>query len=403
MVRHLGFPRVLRNFSPIAAILLVPFLAWPQTGRSYAVLVGVSKYDDRGIQWLKYASRDTNLFQSWLNSSGKNSQVIQIEEGKATLPLVREALRNVLTVKAGPLDDVYLFFSGRGLGTPDYNAGFIFTSESEQSRPASTALSTEELGLFIRQSQAKRIFLFADVCRSPDDLHRNNLIQFKLKDLGKAKTPLSAILGSQPSQLSAELEDRKYGAFSYFLVEGLKSGQKTIQELLDYLMKQLPAGSSTHQKPWEFGPLLAPIGSNGRVQTQLRPRLIRAAFSPPQAEQNAEQSSAFHDELMITAASDPDAAYRLFLSANTALQQQEGQQFAIGLEETGQKVLVQYGQGDQFPNEPGRPGKREFQNAARAFELARDLQDDAAVKVSLDARSSFSQGRAPPLRCENSG
>ncbi len=79
----------------------------------------------------------------------------------ATVGSVRRTVRVALQI-AGPLDDVFLFFSGRGIGTPEAHAGFIVLWDSKESEPVSTVLSTDELNLYIRQSRARRIFLFAD-------------------------------------------------------------------------------------------------------------------------------------------------------------------------------------------------------------------------------------------------
>ena len=344
-------------------------------------MVGVSKYSVRGVDWLKYANLDALAFAGWAKQQGCQNAAIQ--DGDAKVASVRQMVKGALQT-AGPLDDVYLFFSGRGIGTPDAHAGFIILWDSKESEPASTAFSTDELNLYIRQSRARRIFLFADL-RASDRLQPGNLIQFKLKDLvpdrkGAPPGNFSEILGSQPGQFSAELPDPKNpksgsGAFSLVLLKGLQSHANTIQDLFDEIKKQLPAASPTHQSPWQFGPTIAPLRAITRLR--LRPRnpfgavLIRAFFTPGPQQTAADPAS---------------------------------ENDAVASENEGQQVLVEYGEGDQFPDEPGRPQQKDFERAAGAFQKALEIRrqlppdrQDAALLSSLEARKLFCQGRAALL------
>lgn len=357
-------------------MVAVPRVIGAQTG-CRAVVVGISKYSVRGIDWLKYAHLDAQSFAGWVKQHG--CQISALLDEDAKVASVRQGFRDALQT-AGPLEDVYLFLSGRGIGTPDAHAGFIVLWDSKESEPASTALSTDELNLYIRQSRARRIFLFADL-RASDRLQPNNLIQFKLRDLvpDRKNAPpgnFSEILATQPRQFSAELPDPKNlklgnGAFSLVLITSLRGGHAhTVQDLFDELKQQLPRNSPTHQSPWQFGPAIAPLTSVTRLQVPPRNpfgvSLIRASFED--------------------AASDADtvAAHDAVVSENE-----------------GQQVLVQYGEGDQFPDEPGRPQQKDFERAANAFQNALDIrgrlpkdQQDAPLLLSLEARRLFCQGRA---------
>ncbi len=352
-------------------MLLAPLVSQAQTG-CRSVIAGVSKYSVRGVDWLKYANLDAQSFEGWVKQRGCRN--VELQDETATVASVRQAVKDALQT-AGPLDDVYLFFSGRGIGTPEAHAGFIVLWDSKESEPFSTALSTDELNLYIRQSRARRIFLFADL-RASDRLQPHNLIQFKLRDLvpdTKTGPPgkFSEILGSQPGQFSAELPNPENpksgnGAFGLVLLRGLRSGHAaTIQDLFDELKKQLPNASPTHQTPWQFGPAVAPLNNISRGQPRLRnpfgAMLIRASFAPEQAVEDD----------------------------------------AVASENEGQQVLIQYGEGDQFPDEPGRPQQKDFERAASAFQRALDIRQqlpqdrqDAPLLQSLEARNLFCEGRA---------
>ena len=363
----------MRLFLALSCILAASFTADAQTQPPCrAVIVGVSKYDLREIEWLKYAHLDAQAFEKWVKGQGC-SYVTKLDQD-ATLPTVQQALRNALQA-AGSQENVYLFFSGRGLATPDSNPGYMLLWESNENNPKAYSLGTDELNLYIKQSRA-HVFLFADL-RASDMLQPRNLIEFKLKDLVPiTKDPsvgrFSEILATQPGQFSEEVPEKDpkkgNGAFTLVLSRYLASAQvTTVQSLFDLLKKELPAASPhRHQSPWEFGPSNVPLRAPTRLVSRLRnpfgALLIRASYTPDREEEMADPAP--EDE-------------------------------AVASEEEGLKVLARYGEGDQFPDDPKKLKKEDFDGAAQAFQKALGIPGLLPQqRQSIEARSLFCQGRA---------
>ena len=126
------------------------------SGKSYGVVIGVDQYLARGLPWLGYAVRDARLFESHLRSErgGALEGVTVLVDKGATRTKILDALRNVLTVRAGPRDEVFIFLSARGVGSSENRHGLLLGYDGNYENP-STAVKVAELGRLIRQSNAR--------------------------------------------------------------------------------------------------------------------------------------------------------------------------------------------------------------------------------------------------------
>ena len=143
-------------------------LAQP-VGRTHAVVIGVHQYQDvQAIPWLKHAQRDAQLFADHLKSErgGKLDSVTLFTNQNATQANILNSLREVLTVKATPLDTVYIFVSGRGRAAQGSADAYILTTiVARRSRRAQQ--SDYRYSSAISADRGSRVVLFADVCREP--------------------------------------------------------------------------------------------------------------------------------------------------------------------------------------------------------------------------------------------
>ena len=110
-------------------------LAKPKT---YAVIVGISKYQNEGIDKLQFAHKDAEAFANYLksNAGGKvsDSNIILLQNEKATYTAIYQALDWLLEVcKEGDL--VYFFFSGHGdmENSTIYKLGFLISYNTPRS------------------------------------------------------------------------------------------------------------------------------------------------------------------------------------------------------------------------------------------------------------------------------
>ena len=188
-----------------------------------------------------------------------------------TSPNIRNTLNRVLTTEAGDQDEVYIFISARGVATPGLPRGGILGYASQLEKPTSFAVSVEQLSLWIRQSNAGQVYVFADVCRSPGESGYKNRINYWLEQaLGKLDRNIEAFLASQPARRSFEEEGlgggEGHGIFAYFLERGLQQGRAdadrnkivTVRELYAYLREEVRRATKRKQEPLHVGNLDRP-------------------------------------------------------------------------------------------------------------------------------------------------
>ena len=222
-------------------------------GETYAVVVGISDYQDDDIPDLEYADQDALAFAGFLQSPGggsldKDHLKVMLNE-EATLGNFVSALSWLVEV-AQEDDRVMIYFSGHGDVENTINQpGFLLCWDA----PSKVYMAGGTLGLFYFQSYVStlslqnkaKVIVIADACRSgklsgsavdgSQITNANLLNQFANE---------SKILSCQPSEYSIEGEQwgGGRGAFSYHMVNGLygladrnQDGEITLMELRLYL------------------------------------------------------------------------------------------------------------------------------------------------------------------------
>ena len=190
-----------------------------------------------------------------------------------------------------------------------------------------------------------------------------------------------------------------------------KNGVVSSGELVAYLLeRQKPPMTVAARKPSAYGRLLkanatVAAQSNARstsfdwrppptLVASLRLTLpglvpmqaagaLSPAVAPPCRPLTAEESS------------DPLRASAALLAQRSRLRTEEWSSrsdcLALGFERLGQRVVAEYGVGDQFPEDPQKLQQHDFAAAAAAFEAARNLRPSDR---SLQVRELFCAGRA---------
>lgn len=361
------------------------FRAEAQTGRTHVAVFGVSRYSDvRGAASLKYADFDAqdfaSLFQKNLGSSRGAPSITLLANEQATAARMTGVLKTVLA-NASPNDEVLIFVSGRGVKLPDSGAGFVLGYDSRWERGSSTAISINTLAQMFGRSRAGHIYFFADLCRHPPETpDRPNLINLSIREINHPGSKLSALLASRPKQASREMDQWKRGLFCHYLMKALREkaadtdrdGRVSAQELFEYVRDNVRRDSAGAQEPISFG------------DTKSQPVL----------------SVAVARSLPLLAFMGP-LPQGLLAGESEQQQADEAPPEALALEDRGQDVIARYGEGDQFPDDPFRPGKPDFERAANDFGAALNLRPVAAgdpveeeIRRSLAARMWFCRGRA---------
>lgn len=248
-------------------------------GERYAVIIGVSKYQNsgNGIANLRYADRDAQGFRDFIESpQGGNlakDHVMALFNEDATVQNVRSALYTFLT-RARPQDMVILYLAGHGAPDPNDSRNLYFlTYDTQLDDMGGTALPMWQLqDVFAHALKTKHVVAFNDSCHAfgvsgqrYGIVKQNNLVnQYVEKSVSEGGGVI--ISSSDISELSAE--DEKWGGghgvFTYYLLKGLqgaadsnKDGTVTAAEIFNYVERSVHDATAGNQNPRANIPELA--------------------------------------------------------------------------------------------------------------------------------------------------
>jgi len=254
-----------------------PAREMPQVqSRRWAVVIGISEYQDSRIPTLRYASTDATAFYDWLVSpeGGRYppSQVRLLLNDAATARMIREALFSWLG-QAIEEDIVTIYFAGHGSpDTPDTPENlYLLPYDAQYGSIASTGFPMWDVETALeRFIDARRVVVIADACHSGGvgeafDVARRgnpemeaNPVAAGLQGLTQVGDGIAVISAADDNQFSYEGQQYGggHGVFTYYLLEGLggeadynKDGSVTLGELIPFLSEQVRRATRNAQSP----------------------------------------------------------------------------------------------------------------------------------------------------------
>ncbi len=222
------------------------------TGRRYAIIIGVSEYDPReGISSLPYTINDATRLRNILcDKCGftKDRTKLHITSDGIDPPTRSNILASIqyISETAGPDDLILLFFAGHGSEILDNP--YLLTADTRMNVVAKTALDVYEINSTLRNSEARCVIRIFDACRAPFSKGRGldgrmtDALQESLFTTGTGWANISSCSSGQYSYETGEFEQ---GVFSYYLCEGLSGkaaddqGLVTLENLVSYIKTNL--------------------------------------------------------------------------------------------------------------------------------------------------------------------
>jgi tetratricopeptide (TPR) repeat protein len=349
-----------------------------------AVLIGVSLYKDTSFTLLPHAREDAIAFRDWFQNNatcGSGAQasgkpvVSLLTDGQATQTAIMRELSTVL-LTAGRDDEVFVFISARGIKTPDYGEGYLLGYDGMRGKLHPSGVSVQNLRDVLPSRGVGRVFFFADISR---DLPNQNQIVSHLQGSLAGNPRLGAVLSAKPRQISSDAGGYPLGLFTHFLMEELQANRSrkvSLENLYQNLRRKVLEASKSKQEPVWFG------DHSAIVELAPREQVLLASLGSP-----LRGALAFQQPQALT----PPAAD---IVAGPLAR-------AFHFEQEAQPVLLRYGEGNQFPDDPLRPGAVDFDRAADQFEKALQTlpslpvtELDDRLRASLTARMLFCRGRA---------
>ncbi|OPY86383.1 MAG: Caspase domain protein [Smithella sp. PtaU1.Bin162] len=231
-------------------------------GSSWAVVIGISKYKYSGSQLpnLVFADDDAKIFARALGSLGwSDSHIKLLLNEDATQRNIMIALESWLT-KAGPNDQIILFWAGHGYPDPEDPEKVYFACyDTDVSTPA-TGYRMDYVRRALEERKAKNVILFADTCHAGKLITRSEggrgiSIVPDLNKLVREKTIPKGwvfMVGADTDRQAIEHTSWSNGAFTHSLIKGLngeadgfqsaglKNGVVTMGELKAYMTAVMP-------------------------------------------------------------------------------------------------------------------------------------------------------------------
>jgi predicted Zn-dependent protease len=277
----------MRGFLILLIILLIPVslllaqstntvaLSKPAgTGKTYAVVVGISKYESTGIPQLEFAHKDAIFFADYLKSKAGGSvpeeNIRLLVNESATYAAIYDAL-DWLLATCQKDDLVYFYFSGHGdqENTTIYNLGFLLSYNTPRTNYINSAVRIEDLNNIANTLSVKinaKVVLITDACHSGQlagsDFRGTFLVGDQLRTVQNKEIRITSCA---PNQLSAEDEGwgGGRGVFSFYLVNGLEGLADndhdkfvTVSEIKNYLDSSLAADALLAQKAMKQSPVI---------------------------------------------------------------------------------------------------------------------------------------------------
>lgn len=247
-----------------------------ETGSTYAVVVGISDYQDEGIPDLRFADKDAVAFAAYLQSPDGGSlppeNIMLLTNKEATTGAIASAM-DWLIANCKQGDRAIIYFSGHGdVETRTcFQRGFLLTYDSPPSNYLAGAFALIFLQDIITtlSEQGVQVVMVSDACRA-GKLAGSDIggAQATAASLSKQYANEIKILSCQPDEFSLEGEQwgGGRGAFSYHLIDaltGMADGNTdkkvNLLEINRYLEENVPEETDPHMQ------IPMTVGSKGTV------------------------------------------------------------------------------------------------------------------------------------------
>ncbi len=217
-------------------------LSWETATNTYAVVIGISDYQDEQRSDLKFAHKDAQVFANFLKSeaggnvSEANIQLLLNEQ--ATLAAIDNAL-NWLIEKPQKGERVIFYFSGHGDVEKQtlWQLGYLLAYDTPFNNYRNNAVRLEDLNDLVTTLSVSReaeVMVITDACRSGKLAGSDNRgPSLTAEQLAKQSANEVRILSCKPDQKSFEgkIWGGGRGVFSWHFINGIKGLADDDQDL----------------------------------------------------------------------------------------------------------------------------------------------------------------------------
>jgi formylglycine-generating enzyme len=191
-------------------------------GESWAVLIGINRYQHPRIPKLRYAVNDAQAMERALRAQGfRQDRILTLTDDKATKSAIERLLGDQLRQQVEANDRLLVFFAGHGKTDQlrsGEEEGYLIPVDGDPNQLFSTAISMTALRQISDRLRAKHILYIVDACYSGYAIFNRSIADDLLEEM--VKKPAIQILTAGRQQDEAQ-ERAGHGVFTEVLVRGL--------------------------------------------------------------------------------------------------------------------------------------------------------------------------------------
>ena len=204
-----------------------------------ALIIGIDSY--KNAEPAKYADSDALMFRDYASEKLgiPEGRIKTLVNGDATIAEILLSIRKWLRRSTNQdKTDIYVFFAGHGLATPEGKAYLIpFDGRPELEVLDRTALLQSEFFEEIAAAKPRSVTVFLDACYTGKtrtgklllaDANYRPLVPVALDD--GLPDNFTLMTASSGFEFSGPLEEAKHGMFSYFLMKGMEGDADANQD-----------------------------------------------------------------------------------------------------------------------------------------------------------------------------
>jgi hypothetical protein len=220
-------------------------------GDAVAVIIGIGNY--KSLPLAEFANDDARAFYDYaVRALGvKPANVKLLVDTDAEEAEIIKAFRTWLPSRVRPQTDVYVFYSGHGLPTPDGSGLYLLPQRADREVIDDTAIPFSKINTAIEFAKPRSVTFFLDACYSGQSRTGQALVASARPVALKSQSTIfppnfTVIAASQGDQISSSSPDLRHGIFSYYLMKGMegdadlnKDEKITFGEMQSYLTEQV--------------------------------------------------------------------------------------------------------------------------------------------------------------------
>ncbi len=201
-------------------------------GKTFAIIIGISGYENKSLPQLKYADKDALVFSEWLKSNaGGNvpeAQITILLNKEATIAAILNAL-DWVKAETTTNDLVYFYFSGHGdVETENtFSLGYLLAYNTPASNYRNNAIKIETLNddaNFLSTKKQAKVVLITDACHSGklagDFFKGKQLVGKQLQQVLNNEVRLTSCAVDEEAAEGPDWGGGR-GVFSYYLLNGM--------------------------------------------------------------------------------------------------------------------------------------------------------------------------------------